>query len=213
MDAFTTGCVRNHFSAMKGGAMSLIVAARFTTFPTAEEAAQRLFNSGFVEEDVTLFYVNPAGQHARYPIGGDIATDVGAAEAPKGAGKGVTIGAVVGAAVGVGIFTVFAAPLLVSIIAAAVGAYVGSLAGAMAHTRKGGRLGRHSPHQDEERDSGVLLAVHVSPDSQYEAARILRDAGGAAIERATGRWQQGRWADFDPTRPPDTIPELNEKHA
>jgi hypothetical protein len=35
--------------------MSLIVAARFTTFPAAEEAAQKLFNAGFVEEDVTLF--------------------------------------------------------------------------------------------------------------------------------------------------------------
>jgi len=193
--------------------MSLIVAARFTTFPAAEDAAQRLFTSGFVEEDVTLFFVNPTGQHARYPIGGDTGTDIGAAEAPKGAGKGVTIGAVVGAAVGVGIFTVFSAPLLVSAIAAGVGAYVGSLVGAMSHTRKGGRLGRHGPQQHEMRDSGVLLAVHVSPDSQYDAARILRDAGGAAIERANGRWQRGRWADFDPTRPPETIPELNEKHA
>jgi hypothetical protein len=186
--------------------MSLIVAARFTTFPAAEEAAQRLFNSGFVEEDVTLFFVNPTGQHARYPIGGDTATDAGSAEAPKGAGKGVTIGAVLGAAVGVGIFTVFSAPLLVSVIAAGVGAYVGSLVGAMSHTR-------HGTQQHETRDSGVLLAVHVSPDSQYDAARILRDTGGAAIERANGRWQRGRWADFDPTRPPETMPELNEKHA
>jgi hypothetical protein len=193
--------------------MSLIVAARFTTFPAAEAAAQRLFSSGFVEEDVTLFFVNPTGQHARYPIGGDTGTDAGASQAPKGAGKGVTIGAVAGAAVGVGIFTLFSAPLLVSIIAAGVGAYVGSLVGAMSHMREGGRLGRHATQDGETRDSGVLVAVHVSPGSQYDAGRILRDAGGAAIERATGRWQQGRWADFDPTRPPDTIPELNEKHA
>jgi len=193
--------------------MSLIVAARFTTFPGAEAAAQRLFNSGFVEEDVTLFFVNPTGQHARYPIGGDTGTDAGASQAPKGAGKGVTIGAVVGAAVGVGIFTLFSAPLLVSIIAAGVGAYIGSLVGAMSHTSEGGRSGRRAAHDVETRDSGVLVAVHVSPGSQYDAGRILRDAGGTAIERATGRWQQGRWADFDPTRPPDTIPELNEKHA
>jgi hypothetical protein len=193
--------------------MSLIVAACFTTFPTAEAAAQRLFNSGFVEEDVTLFFVNPTGQHARYPIGGDTGTDAGASQAPKGAGKGVTIGAVVGAAVGVGIFTLFSAPLLVSVIAAGVGAYIGSLVGAMSHTREAGRFGRRVPQQDEIRDSGVLLAVHVSQGSQYDAGRILRDAGGTAIERATGRWQQGRWADFDPTRPPETIPELNERHA
>jgi hypothetical protein len=193
--------------------MSLIVAARFTTFPAAEAAAQRLFNSGFVEEDVTLFFVNPTGQHARYPIGGDTGTDAGASQATKGAGKGVTIGAVVGAAVGVGIFTLFSAPLLVSVIAAGVGAYIGSLVGAMSHTREGGRLGRRAAQDGETRDSGVLVAVHVSPGSQYDAGRILRDGGGTAIERATGRWQQGRWADFDPTRPPETIPEFNEKHA
>lgn len=104
------GCI-NHLIdalllfAMKGGFMSLIVAARFTTFPAAEDAAQRLFNSGFVEEDVTLFFVNPSGQHARYPIGGDTGTDAEAREAPKGAGKGVAIGAALGAVVGVGIFT------------------------------------------------------------------------------------------------------------
>jgi hypothetical protein len=199
--------------AMKGGFMSLIVAARFTTFPAAEDAAQRLFSSGFVEEDVTLFFVNPTGQHARYPIGGDTGTDAGAARAPKGAGKGVTIGAVVGAAVGVGLFTLFSAPMLVSAIAAGGGAYIGSLVGAMSHTRKGGSSGRTASAEVETRDSGVLLAVHVSPGGQYDAGRILRDAGGKSIERATGRWQQGRWADFDPTRPPDTIPELNEKHA
>ncbi|WP_144152537.1 glycine zipper domain-containing protein [Paraburkholderia sp. BCC1885] len=194
--------------------MSLIVAARFTTFPTAEAAAQRLFNSGFADEDVTLFFVNPTGQHARYPIGGDTATDAGSIHAPKGAGKGVTIGAVVGAAIGVGIFTVFSAPVLVSVIAAGVGAYIGSLVGAMSHTRMGGKLGRRAePDEGATRDSGVLLAVHVTQASQYDAGRILRDAGGMAVERATGRWQQGRWADFDPTRPPETIPELNEKHA
>jgi hypothetical protein len=192
--------------------MSLIVAARFTTFPAAEDAAQRLFNSGFVEEDVTLFFVNPRGQHARYPIGGDTGTDASARDAPKGAGKGVAIGAAVGAVVGVGIFTLFGAPLLVSVIAAGVGAYVGSLVGAMSHTREGGRPGRHEVHH-ETRDSGVLVAVHVSPDSQYDAARILRDAGGAAIERATGRWQQGRWADFDPTQPPRPLTEFTEKRA
>lgn len=193
--------------------MSLIVAARFTTFPAAEDAAQKLFNAGFVEEDVTLFFVNPRGQHARYAIGGDTATDAAAKDAPKGAGMGVTIGAVVGAVVGVAIFATFSAPLLVSLIAAGVGAYVGSLAGAMARTREGGHIGHHVPFHQEMRDSGVLVAVHVSPDNQFDAARVLRDAGGAAIERASGRWQQGRWADFDPRRTPEPLNEFSEKHA
>jgi hypothetical protein len=193
--------------------MSLIVAARFTTFPAAEDAAQKLFNAGFVEEDVTLFFVNPRGQHARYPIGGDVGTDAGARGAPKGAGMGVTIGAVAGAVVGVAIFAAFAAPIIVSLIAAGVGAYVGSLVGAMARTREGGMVGHHLPFHQEMRDSGVLVAVHVSPDNQFDAARVLREAGGLAIERASGRWQQGRWADFDPLKTPEPLNEFSEKHA
>ncbi|WP_027210816.1 membrane protein [Burkholderia sp. WSM2232] len=193
--------------------MSLIVAARFTTFPAAEEAAQKLFNAGFVEEDVTLFFVNPRGQHARFPIGGDTHTDAGAKGASRGAGFGVTIGAVVGAIVGVGIFAAFSAPLLVSAIAAGVGAYIGSLAGAMWRTRQGAEAGQRTPFHEETRDSGVLVAVHVSTDNQLEAARVLRDAGGVSIERATGRWQQGRWADFDPLKQPVPLSEFNEKRA
>jgi hypothetical protein len=193
--------------------MSLIVAARFTTFPTAEQAAQKLFDAGFVEEDVTLFFVNPRGQHARYPIGGDTDTDPAAKNAPKGAGIGVTLGAVAGAVVGVAIFAAFSAPLIVSLIAAGVGAYVGSLVGAMMRTREGGHAAHRSPFHEETRDSGVLVAVHVSPDNQLDAARVLRDAGGVAIERASGRWQQGRWADFDPLKTPVPLNEFSEKHA
>ncbi|SMG56108.1 glycine zipper domain-containing protein [Paraburkholderia susongensis] len=199
--------------------MSLIVAARFTTFPTAENAAQKLFNAGFVEEDVTLFFVNPRGQHARHQIGGDSGSGPGAREAPHGAGRDVTIGAVIGAVVGVAIFAAFSAPLLISLIAAGVGAYVGSLVGSTLHAREkaGQRADQHAghrvPYYEEARDSGVLVAVHVSPDNQLDAARVLREAGGVAIEKASGRWQQGRWADFDPLKTPEPLNEFVEKHA
>jgi hypothetical protein len=179
--------------------MSLIVAGRFTTFPAAEAAASQLFANGFVEEDVTLFFVNPRGQHARYPIGGDVRVDVEAEKASVGATKGGAIGAVAGAILGVGLFRVMSAPGLVLIIAAGVGAYVGSLIGAMSHMRGGGRVPRESVHR-ESRDSGVLVAVHVSLQTQAKAAQLLREQGALEIERATGRWQQGRWSDFDPTR-------------
>lgn len=184
--------------------MSLIVAGRFTTFADAEAAANRLFAAGFVQEDVTLFFVNPRGQHARFPIGGDRYADPQAARASKGAGKGGAIGAVVGAVVGVALFSAFSSPFFVLVIAAGVGAYIGSLAGAMSHTRGGGKVPeREVPH--ESRDSGVLVAVHVSPDNQQEAARVLRDSGSLEVERAHGRWQHGRWADFDPTKDVEPI--------
>ncbi|EKS68327.1 MULTISPECIES: glycine zipper domain-containing protein [Caballeronia] len=191
--------------------MSLIIAGRFQTFRAAETAAQKLFARGFLEEDVTLFFVNPSGQHARHPIGGDVGTDAGASGAPKGAGKGVTIGAVVGAVIGAAIFAVFKAPLLVSVIAAGVGAYVGSLVGAMSHTKKK----PHGAAQAEEpvRHAGVLVAVHVSPETHDQAAAVLREAGGMDIERASGRWQQGRWSDFDPLKPPQPAGEFAQSRV
>ena len=194
--------------------MSLIIAGRFQTFPAAEAASQRLFARGFVEEDVTLFFVNPSGQHARHPIGGDVGTDPGAQAAPKGAGRGVTIGAVIGAVVGAAVFAVFKAPLLVSVVAAGVGAYIGSLAGAMSHTRKP-RPGSSTSLANEEnaRHAGVLVAVHVSPETATDAASILRDAGGMDIERASGRWKQGRWSDFDPLQPPHPVGEYAQRRA
>lgn len=193
--------------------MSLIVAGRFDTFSAAESAAHALFKHGFVEEDVTLFFVNPRGQHGRYPIGGDEDTDPAARRSPKGAGSGVAIGAAVGAIVGAAIFTIFRPPLLVTIIAAGVGAYIGSLIGAMGVTRRA-KQSRADPVPEEHvRGSGLLVAVHVGPENQAEAARVLRDSGGTDIERATGHWQQGRWSDFDPLKPPALARDLTENPA
>ncbi|WP_254366909.1 hypothetical protein [Paraburkholderia sp. NMBU_R16] len=184
--------------------MSLIVAGRFTTFAQAEAAAARLFDAGIVQEDVTLFFVNPPGQHARFPVGGDEYADRQASRSSVGAGKGGVIGAALGAAVGVALFSVISASFVVLIVAAGVGAYIGSLIGAMTHTRGGGKMPeRQVPHQGH--DSGVLVAVHVSPDNQDTVARVLREAGSLEIERAHGRWQHGRWADFDPTKDVERI--------
>jgi hypothetical protein len=91
--------------------------------------------------------------------------------------------------------------LLVLIVATAVGAYVGSLVGAMLMTRGGGHTQESVPAaRPHERESGVLLAVHVNPDERLQAVEILREAHGEDIEEASGRWQRGQWADFDPTR-------------
>ena len=69
--------------------MSLIVAARFQTFDEAREAAQRLGREGFDEGDIHTFYINTAGEHARYPLGGDRVADPDA--------RGAHIGALAGA--------------------------------------------------------------------------------------------------------------------
>ncbi|MGF6724007.1 hypothetical protein P3T43_003372 [Paraburkholderia sp. GAS41] len=191
--------------------MSLIVAGRFTTFPAAEAAAQQLFDRGFIEEDVTLFFVNPPGQHSRHAH--DHSVQMTAAPPIHAAsGHGATIGAVAGAAAGVAIFMAFAASLPVVIIAAGVGAYLGLRIGPSLQARSA-HAGHHERVHREFRNSGVLVAVHVSNDNQFDAAAILREAGASDLERASGHWQQGRWADFDPTTTPVPLGDLSQQHA
>ncbi|CAB3810032.1 hypothetical protein LMG28688_07128 [Paraburkholderia caffeinitolerans] len=181
--------------------MSQIVAARFTTFDAAEAARKRLLTSGLIEEDVAEFYVNPGGQHARYPIGGDEYADPQARPAGLGATGSGAIGAVVGAAVAVVLTFMLFHAFLVLAVATLVGAYVGTLIGALLLTRGASRANEPgSMAMPHERESGVLLAVHVNSGMQARAVRDLRETSGQDIEIASGLWQDGRWADFDPTR-------------
>lgn len=185
--------------------MALIVAARFDTFEDAERAASALMNQGVAGDDLHTFFVNPAGWHDRYPLGGDRAADPNSKGAPLTAVAGAAIVGVVGAFVGgvvAWIFTTSALPIVGGI---AVGAYVGSLAGAMyslGRPRHRGRFEAARAKATEGRPAGVLLAVHTTPERQSEIAALLRQAGGKEVERAHGRWNQGRWEDFDPLRSP-----------
>jgi hypothetical protein len=185
--------------------MSLIVAGRFTTFPAAEAVAEKLFARGFVEEDVNIFFVNPRGQHSRHtphPV------HVGAA--PPHHTRNLTMGAVAGAVVGVVLFgALLSASLPSVVIAAGVGAWIGAWIG--------GSWQRKTEHDErvhhETRQSGVLLSVHVSPENQASAAEVLREAGADDIERASGQWHGGHWADFDPTQGPQPYGEAGAQRA
>ncbi|MBO1113777.1 hypothetical protein [Bordetella petrii] len=190
--------------------MSLIVAARFQTFEQAESAARNLYATGFRDEDMHTFYVNTAGEHARYPLGGDRKADPDS--------RGASVGALVGAAsLGI-LFALVCAviawqinPSAVAVTAAGgVGAYIGALAGALWVTGQGRRLSRGTWTEDihpEVRQAGVLLALHIQPDQEARAVAILREAGGMDVERANGRWANGNWQDFDPLTPPQREPE------
>ncbi|WP_286898318.1 hypothetical protein [Achromobacter sp. UBA2119] len=169
--------------------MSLIVAARFEGFEAAKAAASRLATSGFPDWDIHTFYVNPAGEHGRFPYGGDRRSDPDAGRADMGAYLG---------AGGVGaVFAVFggfvAAELSDStaaiLAAAGVGAYLGSLFGALWVTGHGTtQHGHFNPDSHAEiRQAGVMVAVRVRPQREILACRILRDAGGADVEHANGR--------------------------
>ena len=104
--------------------MTPIIAGRFEQEAQADHAAEALRQQGFAAEDVTVFYLNPPGQHATFPVGGDRDKSHGATHAHSGALKGAAIGGVVGLGIGVA-----AAPLVGPAAAAAgagAGAYVGS---------------------------------------------------------------------------------------
>jgi hypothetical protein len=183
--------------------MSHIIAARFTTFDAADMAKRALLESGFVDEDVDEVFVNPGGQHARFPVGGDEYADRQARPAGAGAMGGIAGGAILGLVLAAAVTFFFFHSLLVLIVATAVGAYIGSLGGAMFMTRGGGGTSGRAVADTvlRERESGVLLAVHVDDQVQSDAIDILRRSKGVDIEHASGRWTDGHWSDFDPTRP------------
>ncbi|KXA71111.1 hypothetical protein [Bordetella hinzii] len=186
--------------------MSQIIAARFETFDQAAVAAGQLFERGFAEADMHTFYVNTAGRHASYPVGGDRRADPDARGAALGAFAGAAFASLVLAGTAGFLVARLTGSMLAVIAAAGVGAYIGALAGALWINGRRKRMGRDEAGAADGhpaiRHEGVMLALRVDPARQAEAAAVLRAAGGVDVERANGRWVQGRWEDFDPLTPP-----------
>jgi len=79
--------------------MSLIVAGTYDNSSKAERAVNEMLASGIERGVVCSFAVNPPGQHAGLPIGGDHHASEGA----KSAGGSAAAGAGIGGAVGLGV--------------------------------------------------------------------------------------------------------------
>lgn len=181
----------------QGANMTQIVAGVFDDEQAATAAAHELRSAGFEAADLDQFVLNPPGRHNRLPLGGDEDADAKAEDGDKGALTGAAIGTAVGAVAGL------AALPLVGPVAiaggAAAGAYAGSLAGAV------NKMGDGEP-APELRPAGVMVAVNAdSAEDEEIAVDLLRDRGAQMIERAEGAWQDGKWVDFDPVRPPNII--------
>jgi hypothetical protein len=190
--------------------MTSIIAGRFEQNDRAEAAAGALRRGGFGVNDVSVFFVNPPGQHATFPIGGDRDASPGAKHAEGGALKGAAVGGAVGVGVGLA-----AAPLLgpaALLAGAGAGAYAGSLVGALGDMKeKPETTQSEERHEDSVvvaaaptvRAGGVLVAVRAAEFAKrVDAVNILRSAGARDIERADGTWEASRWVDFDPLKPP-----------
>ncbi len=190
--------------------MTRIIAARFDTFDGATGAAERLFERGVGDQDVQIFYVNPGGRHATYPIGGDSAVDRHARGGGSSSALFSALGGIVFGLFGAWVVSMTSWHWATAIVFAGIGAYVGAFYGAAFGLGKRDGKSGTGPASDMEhaqvRLSGVLLAVRVAKASEAEMIALLEQAGGKSIERANGTWRDGKWVDFDATQPPDQVP-------
>jgi hypothetical protein len=193
--------------------MTPIIAGRFEQEAQAERAAEALRQRGFAAEDVTVFYLNPPGQHATFPVGGDRDNSHGATHAHSGALKGAAIGGAVGLGVGAA-----AAPLVgpgAVVAGAGAGAYVGSLAGALSDMGEGDSAAREQGQPPPEtpadgvpieRPAGFIVAARAPEYARrVVAANLLESVGAKDVERADGTWRMGKWVDFDPLQSPKLV--------
>ncbi len=182
--------------------MSSIIAGRFQTFDQAEGATKVLVDANVKRQDMSVFYVNPPGQHDATPIGGDhINADPRASESTSESVQGTAAGGAVGLAVG--IVAAAALPIVgpaAAVAAAGVGAYTGSLAGGLSGA------GDSDHPTPPPRQAGVLVAARVEDDERTQRAiKVLSDEGAKEVEMADGTGRDGEWKDFDPVAPPRLI--------
>jgi hypothetical protein len=194
--------------------MARIIAGRFEQRPDADRAVDALRQRGFGSDQVDVFYLNPPGQHAKFPVGGDENMSPGANRASGSAAKGALVGGAARLALGLAAAPVAGAAAPVA--GASVGAYTGSLVGALKGMKQPvdpGEAGRQ-PSTDSEidpsgrppRPAGVMVTVNApDEDRRSIAIDVLRCAGARDIEHANGEWRDGKRIDFDPLKAPDLV--------
>jgi hypothetical protein len=179
--------------------MSTIVAGRFEQQSQAQLALAALKEAGFPADEMTSFFVNPAGQHSLYEVGGDEDTSPGSEDSVSGAVAGTTVGGAIGLAVGLATLP-FLGPAAV-IVGAGAGAYAGSLMGALETMHKDGPGTGTATDPIHPRHSGILIGVVArTPEEQAHATEVLRKLGAFEMELAQGTIANGEWDDFDPRK-------------
>jgi phage tail tape-measure protein len=178
--------------------MTTIIAGRFVEQTETSATADKLIQAGFTRDRIAVLFVNSAGQHDRYPIGGDQdespGTEQSGAGAAIGAAGGSAVGALMGAAFGPG----------GALAGAATGAYLGSLPGALGKLSDASDSDsvKRAEKSSQVRKAGMLLAVATpGPLAEATALEVLRSAGATDIERSHGTIDGGTWPGFDPVSP------------
>ena len=185
--------------------MTTIITGNFQQQDEAQRALSELAGAGFATDQTTTFFVNPPGQHDRYPIGGDQDESPGTEHAGGGSASGAAVGGAIGVAVGLATLPVLGPGAAVA--GAGAGAYVGSLYGALGNTDDKNNPETHADREDlrhsrQTRKSGMLVAVSSPESAQQDTAiRILRAHGATDIDRPEGTIVAGDWTDFNPLTP------------
>ncbi len=182
--------------------MASILIGQYDDFETANATISALHAAGISPQAIECFHLNAPGQHDTFPIGGDEDEDRNAHEGSGGAASGAALGAAAGLVLGA-----VAIPIVGPFAAAAglaVGAYTGSFAGAVSSMGDGGV--QTAAVEVPMRPAGVRVAVAIADDAASSTVeRVLRNSDAKSIELATGNWQSGRWADFDPVSTPHWV--------
>ncbi len=174
-----------------------IIAARFEQQDEARRAVVALQQAGAPTAQISTFYVNPAGQHDLYPIGGDRDESPGSEDSDKGSAAGMGVGGAVGGAAGLATAPVTGP--LGAVVGSLLGAHVGSLVGSLSQTDDAKDI-------PPTRQAGMLVAVSISSqDEEQRAIDTLRTIGPTHLERAEGQIVEGDWVDFDPLSSPNFI--------
>lgn len=186
--------------------MKTLIVGHYDLQEEAEIAARDVVRAGFSGKEMSLFYLNPQGQHALHPLGGDEDESPGTHDAQSGAVRGAAGGAGAGALVGAATIPVLgpAGPIL----GAAIGAYTGSLVGALNKMEEEPETdadpARSQAASDADvapRKSGYMLAVAVNTPMERKYAIEILGERARLLEEAEGTLQNGEWIDFDPIAP------------
>ncbi len=183
--------------------MATIIAAKVQLQTNAQEVINQLIDAGFSAKKIASFYVNPPGQHATYPIGGDryqspnTLNDISETTEHKG-------------------FIAKAAEALIGVksVDHAEASETASETVKDSNSSNEGVRGEAEiaePTVDanaavQVRRAGMLIAIELAnPLDQNWLVTLLSKLGASSIEKVEGEIEDGQWLDFDPLSIPNYI--------
>ncbi len=186
--------------------MTQIIAGHFQHPQQVEQAISQLHDSGFSDDKICTFYLNPAGQHDLFPIGGDRDKSPGAKETGHTMTRGAVAGGVIGGAAGIAGVSVVGP--VAPVVGAFLGAHIGSFIGSLSGMKESGDTEEENGEENAlvQRKAGMIVAVSAEQAAnEDDAVEILRASGADQIERADGTITNGNWEDFNPLIAPHLI--------